>query len=1281
MDTHHPMSRARFRFRPAVLLSLLLAACLTPTDGSGRFGEARVQPQFSAGNSPTELGVQVDSIRTIIRRDAATTIVNAMMAYEADAAQAWIIELLSEADDVEVTMELLVGSSVAYRGSVGMTVTEGSAGRATVEAVPVAYVASDIAARVEVTPEEIALGAIGATRSLQAVVYDPNDVVIPGKVVTWSSVNDDVASVNENGLVIATGAGITNVMATVDGVSDVAIVFVDTMLARSSAIDADSASMAANGLSRTLISVRILDGNGQPIPASAGPVALTTTLGSVGATTDHGDGTYTATLTSGTTAGTAVVTGTLDGEAMSDRAVVEFRPLTSDPGTTTITADSAAINADGVATTVVTVTVRDANGNPVGSGGGVVLLQSTLGNVGAVTDHADGTYTATLRAGTVAGVAVITGTLNGVAITDNASVTLRPLGANPTTTTITADSAALDADGESTTRVTVRVLDENSNPIGASAGTVLLTTSLGNLTQPVDHQDGTYTATLTAGTSVGTAIVSGTLNGGVIGDSAFVTFRPLPPQATTTTITADSAALDADGQSTSLVTVRVLDEHGNPVGASAGEVTLVTSLGMLTLPVFDHGNGTYSSTLTAGTTTGTARITGTLNGAVIGDTAFVELRPLDPAATTTTITADSAALDADGESTTLVTVRVLDEHGNPIGASAGDVVLATTLGTLTPRADHGDGTYTATLTAGTTAGTAIITGTLNGVAISDNALVTLRPLPPHAQTTTITADSAALDADGESTTLVTVRVLDEHGNPVGASAGVVALTTSLGDLSQPVDHQNGTYTATLTAGTMAGTAIISGTLNGIVIGDSAFVTLRPLAPHAQTTTIVADSAALDADGESSTLVTVRVLDEHGNPVGASAGVVALTTSLGDLSQPVDHQNGTYTATLTAGTTAGTATISGTLNGEVIGDSAFVELRPLDPDPTTTTITADSAAIDANGVSTTLVSVRVLDEHGNPVGVGGGTVVLATTLGALTEPVVDHGNGTYTATLTAGTTAGTAIVSGTLNGGVIEDSAFVELRPLAPDPTTTTISADSAAIDANGVSTTLVTVRVLDEHGNPIGESAGDVVLATTLGSLTLRVDHGDGTYTATLTAGTTAGTAIISGTLNGEVIGDSAFVELRPLAPDPTTTTLTADSTSIVADGESFTTVTVRVLDANGNPVGRSAGIVTLATTHGILSAVIDHHDGTYTATLRANVGTFSGNVQASMLIHPDTAVVTGTLNGEAIADSARVELRPFTPPPKTSLLPPGFNLQLWPENAFASKPWIREKETLSSTG
>jgi adhesin/invasin len=713
--------------------------------------------------------------------------------------------------------------------------------------------------------------------------------------------------------------------------------------------------------------------------------------------------------------------------------------------------------------------------------------------------------------------------VNGAAIQDSATVALTSTGGPDTTTsTLTADPDSILADGESTSLITVEVRDGNGDPVDADSVTVA--TTLGAL-GPVSHAAlGRYIATLTAGTTTGTAMITGTVNGAAIQDSATVALTSTGgPDTTTSTVTADPDSILADGESTSLITVEVRDGNGDPVDADS--VTVATTLGALG-PVSHDALGRYIATLTAGTTTGTAMITGTVNGAAIQDSATVELASTGgPSTTTSTVTADPDSIPADGESTSLITVEVRDSDGDPVDADS--VTVATTLGALGPVSHAEVGRYTATLTAGTTAGTAIVTGTVNGAAIQDSATVALTSTGgPDTTTSTVTADPDSILADGESTSLITVEVRDSNGDPVDADS--VTLATTLGALG-PVSHDEvGRYTATLTAGTTAGTAIITGTVNGAAIQDSATVALTSTGgPDTTTSTVTADPDSIPADGESTSLITVEVRDGNGDPVDADSVTVA--TTLGALG-PVGHEAlGRYTATLTAGTTAGTAIITGTVNGAAIQDSATVALTSTGgPDTTTSTLTADPDSILADGESTSLITVEVRDGNGDLVDAD--SVTVATTLGAL-GPVSHAALGRYTATLTAGTTAGTAIITGTVNGAAIQDSATVALTSTGgPDTTTSTVTADPDSIPADGESTSLITVEVRDSDGDPV--DADSVTLATTLGALG-SVSHAEvGRYTATLTAGTTAGAAIVTGTVNGAAIQDSATVELVPDSSD-----------------------------------------------------------------------------------------------------------------------------------------------------
>lgn len=107
----------------------------------------------------------------------------------------------------------------------------------------------------------------------------------------------------------------------------------------------------------------------------------------------------------------------------------------------------------------------------------------------------------------------------------------------------------------------------------------------------------------------------------------------------------------------------------------------------------------------------------------------------------------------------------------------------------------------------------------------------------------------------------------------------------------------------------------------------------------------------------------------------------------------------------------------------------------------------------------------------------------------------------------------------------------------------------------------------------------------------------------------------------------------NPVA-SPARSTISASPTSIVANGTSTSTITVQLKDATGTNVTEGGDTVTLATTRGSLSAVIDNDDGTYTATLTSSNTT-------------GTATISGTVNGAAMTSTATVT---FTTVGATSL-------------------------------
>src|SRR5690606_8919213 len=59
----------------------------------------------------------------------------------------------------------------------------------------------------------------GSTVQLSAVTRDPDGKVLAGRAITWASSNDNVAGVNENGLVTGKSAGSATITATSEGKS------------------------------------------------------------------------------------------------------------------------------------------------------------------------------------------------------------------------------------------------------------------------------------------------------------------------------------------------------------------------------------------------------------------------------------------------------------------------------------------------------------------------------------------------------------------------------------------------------------------------------------------------------------------------------------------------------------------------------------------------------------------------------------------------------------------------------------------------------------------------------------------------------------------------------------------------------------------------------------------------------------------------------------------------------------------------------------------------------
>jgi adhesin/invasin len=226
---------------------------------------------------------------------------------------------------------------------------------------------------------------------------------------------------------------------------------------------------------------------------------------SFGAVTDHGDGTYSATLNGSTTSGTATISASASGTPTVTSTTVETEGYT-----VTVQPVPAKLVATGLDSVPVSATAESASGELL-PGLDVSFGSSDAGqSFGAVTDEGDGTYSTILSGSTTVGSATVTAAVTGAGeptlvgasvTTEGYSVTVSPidepiLGTGAATLTVT----ALARSASRVPMPGLKVSFVRTDP-GQSFGAV------------TDNEDGTYSAKLTGSTTPGISGIRAVVTG------------------------------------------------------------------------------------------------------------------------------------------------------------------------------------------------------------------------------------------------------------------------------------------------------------------------------------------------------------------------------------------------------------------------------------------------------------------------------------------------------------------------------------------------------------------------------------------------------------------------------------------------------------------------------------------------------------------------------------------------------------------------------------------------
>ncbi|HEY0035951.1 MAG TPA: invasin domain 3-containing protein, partial [Longimicrobium sp.] len=307
---------------------------------------------------------------------------------------------------------------------------------------------------------------------------------------------------------------------------------------------------------------------------------------------------------------------------------------------------------------------------------------------------------------------------------------------------------------------TLQLTDTVRNPVGRPIPGATTTWSSSN----------TAVATVNA-SGVVTAVADGTVQ--ITGSSA----PRAPGQMTLTVISAslDSSRFTATPptlpvRDTATITLQLRSATGVPLTRSAGVAVFSADGGALGA-VTNNNDGTYTARLTS-TTVGTVRVSGTLNGAALRDTAQVVFTAGAGAAYRVTSSADTVPA---GTAVT-ITAQTVDADGNPVSTAGTTVTWSSTGGGsfATPTSTTGAGgaatvVFTTATGAGVTHTVSATDGSLSG---TSGSIVTSAGA---AAKLVITQQPTSVTAGAAITPAVVVQIQDANGNVVTGAADSVAI--------------------------------------------------------------------------------------------------------------------------------------------------------------------------------------------------------------------------------------------------------------------------------------------------------------------------------------------------------------------------------------------------------------------------------------------------------------------------------------------------------------------------
>lgn len=469
-------------------------------------------------------------------------------------------------------------------------------------------------------------------------------------------------------------------------------------------------------------------------------------------------------------------------------------------------------------------------------------------------------------------------------------------------------------------------------------------------------------------------------------------------------------------------------------------------------------------------------------------------------------------------------------------------------------------------------------------------------------------------------------------------------------LGEFTETEAGVYQSVFTTGTQSGEATITVSVDGM--SKTVTAELRATMMDVANSTLSANEPSGDVVADGQQAYTLTAVDSEGNPVTGEASRLRFVpqdtngVTVGAISE---IKPGVYSATVSS-TRAGNVVVRAFSEQYQLGtlqQTLKFVAGPLDAAHSSITLNPDKPVV--GGTVTAIWTAK--DAYDNPVTSltpEAPSLAGAAAVGFTASGWTNNDDGTWTAQITLGSTAGELEVMPKLNG---QDAAANAAKvTVVADALSSNQSKVSVAEDhvKAGESTT-VTLIAKDAHGNTIsGLSLSASLTGTASEGATVSswTEKGDGSYVATLTTGGKTGELRVMPLFNGQPAATEA-AQLTVIAGE-----MSSANSTLVADNKAptvkmTTELTFTVKDAYGNPVTGLkpdapvfSGAASTGSERPSAGNWTEKGNGVYVATL--TLGSAAGQLSVMPRVNGQNAVAQPLVLNVA-GDASKAEIRDMT--------------------------------------